>query len=355
MREDIDLVPANDKIYYTSTDSNTISPIQTTYTKTFGADLVSNLYDREKGVYVLKFDGDISSIGTKAFGETSSAKKSIRTLGFMMLPNSVTSVGNQAFYRSSIKRIRLSENLSSIGTTAFSNCHKLIDITIPESVTTIGKNAFLYCNNLEKFYGKFVSKDNYCLVVDGVLRQTATKLPIDYTIPEEVTLLGDGCLYVKTTGTSIHIPDSVEGVDKGVASVTECSYLIKSLTGKLIGSYKRSLIIGGVLYGFAGYKLEIFEMSNEVNSIPSNLFQNNTYLKEIWLSKNLSKIGSSAFNSCSKLTHIYCRATTPPQTGTNIFKNIDTPIIYVPRTSLTEYQQSKYWKDFADKLVPYDF
>ena len=353
MRKDTDLLPANNEIYYTSTDCNPVTPKNV---DVFRATLQSNLYDWKKGVFVLKFDGDISLIGTKAFGETNSSKEPIRTLELMMLPNSVTSLGNQAFYRSSIKRIRLSENLSSIGITAFSNCHQLIDITIPESVTTIGKNAFLYCGNLEKFYGKYASKDNYCLIVDGVLRQTVSKLPMDYTIPEEVKLFGDGCIYTNRSGITIHIPDTVEGVDNGVQSVTECSYRIKQLTGKFVEPDNKSMVINNILYGVASYQLKKYELPSGISKIPSNLFQSSAYLEEVWLPSSIYYIGSIAFNNCNKLTHIYCKAITPPTTSTDIFRNIDnTPIIYVPRESLAKYQQSDYWKDFADKLVPYDF
>ena len=354
MREDIKLVPNDNEIYYTTTDVNTKMPYKA---ENIDATIVSNLYDREKGVFVLTFDEKVAKIGDNAFSE--SASNVTRTLKTIMLPNSVISLGKSAFYSNYLENIRLSESLESIGQTTFSNCHKLVYITIPESVKEIGKGAFLYCQNLTNFYGKFASKDNYCLIVDGVLRQTASRLPKNYTIPEEVKLFGDGCIYTTQAGIVINIPDTVEGVDNNVQSVTECSWRIKELKGKFVKDGK-SMVINGILYGVAGYQMKSYKVPDGVTKLPSNLFQGFGFT-EVWLPKNVNKIASQAFLNCKSLKNVYCQAIEPPQTSmtngaVNIFKGAEAlENIFVPRESISQYQQSKYWKDFASKLVPYDF
>ncbi len=54
--------------------------------------------------------------------------------------------------RTSVKRIVLSERVSSIGWWGFSNCDNLTSIYIPEGVTSIGTSAFSFCYSLKSRY-----------------------------------------------------------------------------------------------------------------------------------------------------------------------------------------------------------
>ncbi len=47
---------------------------------------------------------------------------------------------------SNLKKVEMSENVTTIGKEAFSRCGKLEKISIPENVTTIANTAFLWCN-----------------------------------------------------------------------------------------------------------------------------------------------------------------------------------------------------------------
>ncbi len=89
----------------------------------------------------------VTTIGRYAFYDT--------PVTAIKLPDSVTTIADFAFastdlfYTSSLKEIRLSENLETIGNNAFSGCQRLTSITIPDSVTIIGKRAFAGCRNLK--------------------------------------------------------------------------------------------------------------------------------------------------------------------------------------------------------------
>ena len=71
----------------------------------------------------------------------------------MTIGNSVTSIGNKAFYDCSgfTDDLIIPNTVTSIGDSAFSWCSGFTgDLIIPDSVTSIGNYAFLRCDNLEK-------------------------------------------------------------------------------------------------------------------------------------------------------------------------------------------------------------
>ena len=62
------------------------------------------------------------------------------------IPNSVTSIGNGAFsFCTSLTSVTIGNSVTSIGRGAFSYCSVLTEITIPNSVTSIDEGAFAYC------------------------------------------------------------------------------------------------------------------------------------------------------------------------------------------------------------------
>ena len=67
----------------------------------------------------------------------------------LVIPNSVTSIGNHAFHNcSGLTSVTIPNSVTSIGNHAFHNCSGLTSVTIPNSVTSIGYEAFSYCSSL---------------------------------------------------------------------------------------------------------------------------------------------------------------------------------------------------------------
>ena len=117
-----DISVPNNQIWYTN--GSTTERTKPYNSDVFGANIVSNTFDAKKGCWVIKFDGDVTTIGEMAF--------SYSRLTSVAIPDSVTEIGVQAFYK----------------------CSSLTSITIGDSVTTIGDSAFRYCSSLTSVYCK---------------------------------------------------------------------------------------------------------------------------------------------------------------------------------------------------------
>ena len=112
------------------------------------------------------------------------------------IPNSVTIIGERAFYGCELTSVTIPNSVTSIGDYAFVLSGKLTLINIPNSVTSIGQNAFNNCPNLTSI-----------------------------TIPNSVTSIGQNAFAVSGL-TSITIPSSVTSL--GNSSFFGCNSLISA-------------------------------------------------------------------------------------------------------------------------------
>jgi hypothetical protein len=102
----------------------------------------------------------------------------------LIIPNSVTSIGDYAFCDcSGLTSVTIPNSVTSIGDYAFRDCSGLTSVTIPNSVTSIGNWAFFGCSGLTSV-----------------------------TIPNSVTSIGDRAFFGCSGLTSVTIPNSVTSI-----------------------------------------------------------------------------------------------------------------------------------------------
>ena len=246
-------------INYTTSTGKIVTPYKA---DVFGAKIVSNTYENDKGVIV--FDGKITSIGNDAFYNCSS-------LTSVTIPESVTSIGESAFMScKSLESITIPDSVTSIGITAFRNCSNLTSITIPDSVTSIENQAFCACNSLTSV-----------------------------TIGNSVTSIGKEAFWACGNLTSIVIPDSVISI--GDSAFGRCDNLTSVIIGNNVTSIGRQAfyycynmqsvyckpttppILGKTNYMIGGEVVDVFYGSNLTIYVPTtslSSYKSNTYWRE---------------------------------------------------------------------------
>ncbi len=99
----------------------------------------------------------------------------------------VTSIGPSAFRDChSITSVTIPNTVTSIETFAFNHCHSLASVRIPNSVTTIGSSAFSHCYLLTS-----LMIPNSVSMIDSYAFHSDTSLA-NVTIPSSVNFIGNG-------------------------------------------------------------------------------------------------------------------------------------------------------------------
>lgn len=161
-----------------------------------------------------------------------------------IIPNSVTSIGDNAFWGcTSLVSIVIPNSVTTIGDYAFANCSGLTSITIGNGITSIGEYAFDACSSLTKVIVPDISK--WCSISFSDYRGNpllyARHLYIDdnteiteLVIPDGVATVGNHLFRNCLSLTSITIPKSVISIGEG--AFYNCVNLNSVTIGKSVTS-----------------------------------------------------------------------------------------------------------------------
>ena len=187
----------------------------------------------------------------------------------------------------SVKQVIIGNGVTTIGSSAFSDCDSLTSVTIPNSVTTIGSGAFEFCFSLTSL-----------------------------TIPNSVTTIGSSAFAGCFSLTSVTIGNSVTTIGHGAF------YGCSSLTSVTIG--------------------------NSVTEIGYYAFSGCSSLTSVTIPNSVTTIGYYAFSGCKNVKQITSEAVTPPICSAGSFERVNRNEckLLVPKNSVDAYKKANGWKEF---------
>ena len=201
------------------------------------------------------FASDIASIPSGGGVEFSNSPTAFRLLTNIrnldvVVPSGITSIGEvqdagekSAFYNcEGLRSIIIPNTVTLIGDNAFNGCKGLTSIELPNSITTIRGAAFSNCINLERI-----------------------------NLPNALTFIG-GSTFSNCAIRSLDLPNTVTTM--GASSFSSCSSLesIKLSTGLTV--------LNASMFSYC-INLKNIEIPNNITSIGNNVFQNCTGLEYI--------------------------------------------------------------------------
>ena len=273
----------------------------------------------------------------------------------IVIPDSVTEIGEAAFLNSGIVAVTIPDTVTEIEEDAFRGCTGLTDIKLPDSVVNIGTKIFANCTSLtdvtlpnawelipaSTFEGctaleKLVLPESVKNIRDSAFKNcTALKELVwskapeliesnafyncdaitEMDIPATVTSVGYQAFYDCDGLTKITIPDSVTSLGDSVF------YDCDALTDVKLGAGITTIPASAFRHCDA---LEQLTVPRRVTAIKDNAFKDSVKFSSITIPRSVTSISANAFSYLDKLT-IYGVAGTYAETfaKTNSIKFVD--------------------------------
>ena len=230
----------------------------------------------------------------------------VTSIKFVTIGESVTSIGNYAFYGcDSLTSVTIPNGVTRIGEYAFYDCSSLTSVTIPNGVPSIGVNAFSHCFSLTSVTINSDAIVNKAYTYNSNISRIFGSQVTEYIIGEHVEKIGNYAFYNCSSLTSVTIGESVTSI--GNSAFYSCS----SLTSVTINSdaiVNKQYSTNSNLSHIFGSQVTEYVIGDNVIGIGDFAFYRCSALTSLTIGNGVTSIGNYAFEDCSSLTSINVNA-----------------------------------------------
>ena len=251
------------------------------------------------------------------------------------LHDGITSIGYSAFSGcESLVLTALPSALTSIESYAFYNTKAInANLTLPETVTTLGYNAF---------YGSGITGFIITKPVNSFDNNTPAECKnlASVSLPNTMTILPDGTFQGTTSLKTITLPESLEEIRSYAFSGSGLETIVLPLKLKTIG-----------YQAFYNTKLSEIKIPKNVTSVGAYFAAYCKQLKTAWLGRKQDYTNNNYFdyfNGCDNLELLRVCAGTPPAIYSGYTGYRTKCVLEVPEGQVDIYKDTNTWKEFKE-------
>lgn len=230
-----------------------------------------------------------------------------KTIERVVMPNSITIIGNDAFSNCiNLSSVVFSNNLTQIGSTSFAYCSRITDLYLPDSLINIGSFAFYYCGGIttvsigENVSGIGNNAFSGCFRIVQVINKSALNIikgsssygeVAHFALVVSLADLLDDVIYTDSDGFIVFEYDN-ETILIGYDGSEHELVIPEGVTA----------INGYVFYGDKEVYSVVFPST--LKKIEQYAFYSCKCLRYVYLSEGIDTIGENAFGECSALYEV---------------------------------------------------
>lgn len=265
-------------------------------------EIPTSLLEGCSALTTLVIPNTVTKIGKNAFKESG--------LTQITLPKSLTTIEASAFYKTKLETITIPKNVTKIPEDCFYQCENLIRAMFPNTLTTIDARAFRGCSNLTNID---IPTSLETIGVGAFGDCKNLKLTNQFRFPDSMKEIGEAA-FENCTQLGINqliFPGNMENANIGGFKNCDVTHVFVEEGAKTVtlttNKYIKSITLPKTVSKLVGFldavELESFVIDEDapLTEIGVYTFFRCTKLKSFICPKSVTKIGGMAFSECSAL------------------------------------------------------